>query len=235
MKEQHLPKRPFFFFFFPPIPPGAKPSCHCKERHVVVTMKAWTRGKPTRALTCSATSRLMASANCSCSSSSPLVWGRACSSSEETRGDVAVGRQSSKFYMLNTKKVQEVWCLHSIVTPCSYTVLQGPTVARPLAAPGRGGDRAASSTEPSAFGWRPEKLRREKSTRQFSSFKRKMLLGNKGFLCQRDCRITTSASWQWGRLRPPAPQGLGGESLTGGTKQILQGPFLGISWIFWYQ
>lgn len=51
-------------------------------------------GKPTRALTCSATSRLMASASCSCSSSSPLVWGRACSSSEETRGDVAVGRQN---------------------------------------------------------------------------------------------------------------------------------------------
>lgn len=80
-------------------------------------MKAWTCGKPTRALTCSATSRLIASANCSCSSSSPLVWGRACSSSEETRGDVAVGGESSKFYMLNTKKVEEVLCLHSNIHP----------------------------------------------------------------------------------------------------------------------
>lgn len=43
------------------------------------------------ALTCSATSLLMASASCSCSSSSPLVCGRACSSSEDTRGEVAVG------------------------------------------------------------------------------------------------------------------------------------------------
>lgn len=37
---------------------------------------------------CSATSLLMASASCNCNSSSPLVWGRACSSSEETRGEV---------------------------------------------------------------------------------------------------------------------------------------------------
>lgn len=237
MKEQHLPKRPFFFFFLsPPIPPGAKPSCRCKERHVVVTMKAWTCAKPTRALTCSATSRLIASANCSCSSSSPLVWGRACSSSEETRGDVAVGGESSKFYMLNTKKVEEVLCLHSNIHPTfihhSPRSNGGSTAGstRP-----RGGDRAASSTEPSALGQWPEKLRREKSTRQFSSFKRKMLLGNKGFLCQRDCRITTSASWLRGRPRPPAPQSLGRQSLTGGTKQILQGPLVGISCIFCYQ
>lgn len=35
----------------------------------------------TLALTCSASSLLMASANCSCSSSSPLLWGHACSAS----------------------------------------------------------------------------------------------------------------------------------------------------------
>lgn len=46
-------------------------------------------------LTCSATSLLMASASCSCSSSSPLVCGRACFSSEDTRGEVAVGEAGS--------------------------------------------------------------------------------------------------------------------------------------------
>jgi len=39
--------------------------------------------------TCSAASRLMARANCNCSSSSPLVWGLACSNSEDAFGDVA--------------------------------------------------------------------------------------------------------------------------------------------------
>lgn len=41
----------------------------------------------------------MASASCSCSSSSPLVWGRACSSSEDTRGEVAVGKAKHRFML----------------------------------------------------------------------------------------------------------------------------------------
>ena len=52
---------------------------------------------PVQAPTCSATSLLMARASCSCSSSSPLVWGRACSSSEDTLGEVAAGERQSHY------------------------------------------------------------------------------------------------------------------------------------------
>lgn len=62
----------------------------------VVRKCKWHHRKVRGKLTCSATSLLMAKASCSWSSSSPLVWGRACSNSEDTRGDVAVGSQTKQ-------------------------------------------------------------------------------------------------------------------------------------------
>lgn len=67
--------------------------------------------------TCSATSLLMASASCSWSSSSPLVWGRACSSSEDTLGEVAVGE--GKVTKMQRKGSVVIW-LKEYPTPISY-------------------------------------------------------------------------------------------------------------------